>query len=354
MKAPDPVVAEDLSGILASEIPWEQLFGRQILVTGAAGLIGGHIIEVLAWLNRCQPDARLRIHALTRNLSKLRQRLPWLKIPGEITPAIQDVTLPWYSPTPTDFIIHAASPASPRQYLKRPVDTILANTDGTRQLLELARRDQARLLFLSSGAVYGENTLRVDSIREIDFGGEDPLSPRACYSESKRLAETLCRAYQSQYGVDARIARVSHCYGPGMRLDDGRVIADLLDDVLNDRDIQLDSDGSASRPFCYLSDTTSGLFHILLKGKSGEAYNLGTTQETSILELANKIITAAGKQGGVTVKLQARSALAPAARSTGHFNIDRIRQLGWNPTTPLERGLVRLIKYWSSQRHERG
>lgn len=343
MRAPSPILAEDLQRILAAPLPWAELRGKRILVTGAAGFIGGHIVEALAYLKRSLPTADLRLFALARNLDKLRNRLPWLDLPGEVSPLIQDVSAPWQPAEAFDLIIHAASPASPKSYMQKPVDTILANTEGTRQLLELARRDGACLLFLSSGAVYGENTGHIDCIGETDFGGDDPLGPRACYGESKRLAETLCRAYFTQFGVDARIARISHCYGPGMALDDGRAITDLLANVLADVDIRLDSDGSASRPFCYVSDTVSALFHILLKGQSGEAYNVGATEEISILELAEKMIAAAGKSGRLAVRTSALAGAAPAPRSSGHFNIDKIRRLGWQPEVDLASGLARML-----------
>lgn len=354
MNAPDRILAEDLSGILAAPLPWDALHGRSVLVTGAAGFIGGHIVEALAWLNRTQPGAAVRIHALARDPQKLRRRLSWLDIPGELTPLIQDVVTPCPLDPPPDIIIHAASPASPRHYLQHPVDTIGANVDGTRQLLELARQGQSRFLFLSSGAVYGDNSQQIDAIGENDFGSEDPLAPRACYSESKRLAETLCQAYHLQHGVDARIARISHCYGPGMRPDDGRAIADLLADVLHDRDIRLDSDGSASRPFCHVSDTVRGLFHILLRGEAGNAYNVGETHETSILELAHRMLAAAGKSRLLTVQAQARDGLAPAARNSGHFNIDKIARLGWQPMITLDEGLARLLRLHRQEGHEPG
>ena len=344
MTWPNPILAEDLAGILAAPLPWRDLHGKRVLVTGAAGFIGGHVVETLAFLNRQCPGAGIRIHALARDLEKLRARLPWLDLPGEAEPVIQDVCTPWHAAPPVDVIVHAASPASPRFYMQTPVDTILANTDGTRHLLDLARRNDARLLLLSSGAVYGENPGNIDSIGETDFGGDDPLGPRACYGESKRLAETLCRAYFTQYGMDTRIARISHCYGPGMRLDDGRAITDLLADVVAGNDIQLDSDGSASRPFCYVSDTVSGLFHILLKGVAGEAYNVGVTEETRILDLARKLIAVAAKEDCLSVKPRTLANSLQAARGSGHFAIDKIGALGWTPRIDLDVGLARLLK----------
>lgn len=347
MKTPDFILAADLTSMLAAPLPWDALHGHHILVTGASGFIGGHVVEALAWLNRNQPQANMHLYALARDLEKLRQRLPWLDIPGEVTPLIQDVIQPCRLATPLDFVIHAASPASPKDYLQLPVDTIRANTEGTRALLELAQDKQAGFLYLSSGAVYGDNPWQTDAIAEGDFGREDPLAPRACYSESKRLAETLCRAYHTQYAVDAKIARISHCYGPGMRLDDGRAICDLLADILHHRDIRLDSDGSASRPFCYVSDTVLGLFHILLRGEAGEAYNVGETQETSILELAEKMIAAAGKTGQLQIRAKARSGPVSALRNSGHFNIDKIARLGWRPTVDLAEGLGRVLQHFS-------
>ena len=342
---PVPVLNSDLDRIVSSQLPWNDLHARHILVTGAAGFIGGHIVETLAWLNRKIPSAKIQIYALSRDLQKLKNRLPWINIPEELIPVIRDINSTWDSPPPFDLIIHAASPAIPDDYLKKPVDTILANSLGTHLLLEIARQTNARFLFLSSGVVYGQNVQGIEEIRETDYGAEDPLAPRACYSEGKRLAETLCAAYHTQYKLHTLIARISHSYGPGMQLNDGRAITSILADILAWRDVRLDSDGSASRPFCYVSDTVLGLFHILFKGKPGQAYNLGGILETTIADLALQMIAVSGRKK-LSLHINTRQDMPPAPRSSGHFNIDKIKALGWEPRIPLRDGLQSLFKFY--------
>jgi UDP-glucuronate decarboxylase len=343
-----PIQEEDFRRILNAPLPWHHLFCSKILVTGAAGFIGGQIVETLAFLNRRSPNPKISLFALARDRNKLYERLPWIKFDqGEVNSIIQDTSKPIESTESFDIIIHTASPATPAIYMQEPVDTILANTEGTRHILESGKRNGTRVLFLSSGAVYGEKIGGVNSINETDFGTDDPLGPRACYSESKRLAETLCRAYFTQYGVDARIARISHCYGPGMRLNDGRAMNDILSAVINGKDIHLGSNGLATRPYCYISDTILGLFHILLKGKAGEAYNVGSTYEVSILELAQELIKLANKKDQIIIYTKNDSVIAEAARRSGHFDIRKIMQLGWHPQVELSAGLYRLFAHYT-------
>lgn len=339
-----PVIEQDLDLLLAMDLPWDSLHGKRILVTGAAGFIGGCIIDLLARINELKPGAGLRIYALVRDVERLQQRLPWHTLRDVLKPVVQDVAKPLAEDASFDFIVHAASPASPAAYLARPVDAVRANALGTLNLLETARRTSGRLLLLSSGTVYGAGNQPCEEIGETDFGALDPLDPRASYSESKRLAETACAAHHAQYGTDALIARISHTYGPGMALDDGRAISYLLGQVLAGRDPVLTSDGLDCRPFCYITDLLNGLMHILLKGQGGEAYNVGSTTETEIFNLG-RLLIALSSRPELTVRTRLEVNSPPPHRSSGHFAIDKLKRLGWAPTVSLDEGLRRLLAY---------
>lgn len=344
----DPFIERDLATIVGEALPWERLFGRNVLVTGAAGFIGGHLADTLAFLNERNPDARIGIYAMARNPDRLAARFAHLQGRPDFHPVAQDVIEPWRPPRGIDYIIHAASPASPGRYMAIPVDTIAANTLGTHRLLELARAHEARFLFLSSGTVYGQNPGGNAEIAETDFGPLDPLEPRACYGESKRLGETLCAAYQRQYGIHTAIARISHTYGPGLALDDGRVFTDFIADLLADRDIRIHSDGMDSRPFCYITDLIAGLYLVLLSGGPGEAYNLGATRELSVLELARLLLTISGRTH-LQVRLRTGAPTPAAPRSSGHFDIAKIARLGWSPRIEPEQGFQYMYRYYETR-----
>lgn len=350
----DPFIEHDLAAITGENLPWSDLFGKQVLITGAAGFIGSYLVDTLAYLNELHPEAAINIYALGRNVTKLMRRFAHLAGRPDFHPIIQDVTAPWEMNHSIDFIIHAASPASPKYYLATPVDTVLANTIGTHHLLELARRAGASLLFLSSGTVYGNNSHGIDEIEETDFGALDPLDPRACYGESKRIGETLCAAYARQFDLHTTIARISHTYGPGLALDDGRVFTDFIADLLADRDIRINSDGMDTRPFCHISDLVVGLFLILLKGTSGNAYNIGSTEELSVLDLARLLLDISGKKGRrITLGAGTGAAqISPAPRSSGHFDTRRIKHLGWAPKISPAEGFRMMYQHFENRQHE--
>jgi nucleoside-diphosphate-sugar epimerase len=199
----------------------------------------------------------------------------WLQDDG-FSLLVQDVTQSLPHDLKPQLIIHAASPASPKFYRPDPVGTMLPNVVGTLNLLNLARQARTeRFLFFSSAEVYGLFRDPPAAIDETSYGSLDPNDNRSCYAESKRMGEALCSAYALQYGVAATIVRPFHTYGPGMKLNDGRVFADFIRDVVTGQEITLKGDGKDRRSFCYLSDATEAFLHILLHGRPGQAYNVG-------------------------------------------------------------------------------
>jgi len=340
---------EDITQTLSVDLPWEAFDGCAILVAGANGFLPAAMVETLLALALRDRGPRLRVIALARSRENaLRRFAAHLGHPA-LSIHIADVSQPLDIDGPVDMIVHAASQASPRFYGRDPVGTALPNVIGTNNLLELARRKAvSRFLYFSSSEVYGAFDGRRDPMDERSFGALDPAALRACYAESKRMGETLCVSYGAQYGVDCVIARPFHTYGPGMRLDDGRVFADFVCDIVAGRDIVLNSDGSAERAFCYLADATTAFFTLLLKGERSMAYNVGNSRAViSIRDLASML-------AGIYPERRLSARFAPprqgyiasgVARSAP--DTSRLEALGWRPRTSIEEGFRRTIEIYS-------
>jgi UDP-glucuronate decarboxylase len=341
-----PVIEEDLRRIVSSGLPWDRLFGKTILISGANGFVPSYMLETLLYLNE-SAGAGIHAVALVRNRERATRRLGHLAGRPDLTIVVQNVQDPYVGPVAVDFVIHAASQASPKFYSTDPVGTFAANVMGTWRMLETARDARSEgFLFFSSGEVYGLLEDPSVPVSETTFGSVDPVSVRSCYAEGKRGGETLCACWHSQFGIPAKIIRLSHTYGPRMDLSDGRVFADFVADVVAGRNIVMKSDGSARRPFCYLADAIEGIFTVLLHGNSGEAYNLGSDSEISILELA-ELLCRLFPQRKCQVVRQERGPDDPylvSPSATGHFDISKIKSMGWAPTTGLEEGFRRTVK----------
>ena len=341
-----PVIEDDLRKIVSSPLPWDKLFGKTILISGANGFVPSYVLETLVYLNE-SAGAGIHVVALVRNQERAMRRLGHLAGRSDVNVVVQDVSDPYGGPKAVDFVIHAASQASPKSYSTDPVGTFAANIMGTWRMLEVAKDSQSEgFLFFSSGDVYGRVEDPSVPVCETSFGYIDPLSVRSCYAEGKRAGETLCACWHSQFGIPTKIVRLSHTYGPRMDVNDGRVFADFVADVVAGRDIVMKSDGSTQRPFCYLADAIEGIFTVMLRGKNGEAYNVGADSETSVLELAELLCQLFPERKCRVVRRE-RSPDDPyivSSISGGHFDISKIRSLGWAPTTDVEKGFWRTVK----------
>jgi nucleoside-diphosphate-sugar epimerase len=217
---------------------------------------------------------------------------------------------------------------------------------GTYQLLELARKKKSQnFLFISSGEVYGVVHHEIQAIGENDYGLVDPTKVRSCYAEGKRVGENLCVNWSHQFEVPTKIVRPFHTYGPGLKLDDGRVYADFIADIVAQRDIVLKSSGAAVRSFCYVADAIRGFFTVMLKGKNAEAYNVGNLSEAhSVAELAEALV-ALYPERNIKVRREARETSyleSPIPRNCP--NVEKARALGWKPRYTIEEGFRKTIE----------
>ena len=333
----------------------DRFSGRTVLITGARGFLASYMVDTLAFLNDQSLLQRpVRILAMIRPPTGRDDRLAHLMGRDDVQFLEQDARQPLQFNGPLHFIVHAASAAAPKSYLKDPVGTMQTNTAALQQLLELARdRNAESLLFFSSSEVYGTPDPASIPTPENYLGRVDFTSRRACYVESKRFGETLCRGYFEQYGVPAKSVRPFHVHGPGLRLDDGRIVAELISQGLANRPIELLSDGRATRTYGYVSDATVGFFKVLLSSCNGDAFNVGAdSPETSILELAQTISRLFGRQESIRVNTATKPAHLQDAPDRACPDLTKIRRLlNYRPQVGLAEGLERTIT-WHKRRLE--
>lgn len=311
----------------------QKLRSARILITGATGLVGAFLTDCLLALSD-QNALDLRLCALCRNAARAKERF------GERVNAIAaDVSEATALPE-CDYIIHAASNAHPKAFSADPVGTMLANILGVRNLLEhLRAQGHGRLLFVSTGEIYGDNPAIRDGFAETDFGKIDSMNPRACYPESKRAAETLCASYLSQYRVDSVVARLCYVYGPTITNENSRADAQFLRNALSKTDIIMKSAGAQVRSYCYVADAARALIAILSGGESGSAYNVANRVAVrSIREYAETL----AKVAGVQVKFETPEDAEKRGYSTVSRAVqkpDRLEALGWKPLFSFEEGI---------------
>ena len=329
----------EIDVVCSLDLPWGRLEGKTVAVSGATGMIGSFLIDVLMRKNDID-GLGCSVLALGRSEEKARMRLPYFGREGFFFDE-GSVTAPGYCPSASaDFVLHLASSTHPRQYAIDPIGTIRANVDGLQNLLEYAADCGARLLFASSVEVYGQNRGDVERFSEDYCGDIDCNTLRACYNESKRLGEAMCQAYRSQKGVDAVVARIARVYGPTLLPGDSKALSQFIHRALVGEDVVLKSAGTQRFSYLHVADAVSGLLHVLLLGSDGEAYNLANEgSDITLKDLAGLV----AKAGGVNVVFDLPDAEEAAGYSKATLALmDGYKahdELGWTAKVPIVEGI---------------
>jgi nucleoside-diphosphate-sugar epimerase len=355
------IVEQDLDYICAGlSKEFANLKGKRLLIIGGAGFLGYYLVQAILHFNKAQSDAdKAELLVYDNFIRGVPQWLTALEGSPKFSVQKHDVIDPMpQSAGDLDYIVHAASIASPMFYRKYPIETMDANVNGLRNVLEyaLAQKKAGKpmtgILFYSTSEIYGDPTPEDIPTPETYRGNVSCTGPRACYDESKRYGETLCVNFAQQHDIPVRIARPFNNYGPGLKLTDARVLPDFVRDVLNERDIVMLSDGSPTRTFCYITDAIVGYYKIMFNGRNGEAYNIGIeSPEISMRQLADMVVERGselfGYKGEVVFKNSADKEYLTDNPNRRCPIIEKARtELGYNPTVDVKEGLRRAMLWY--------
>lgn len=317
---------------------FEKLFGSSVLIAGASGLIGSFMADMFLYANK-HMNADITVYAMDLSAERLAARFEGADR-EKLRPVEHNVNeLPDFDFT-ADYIIHAASPAFPAAFSSDPVGTIMSNILGTKYLLDYGRdHGTKRMLYISSGEVYGQGDLSLESFEESYAGYVDPTSPRSCYPNGKRTAETLCASYTKQFGLDTVIVRPSHTYGPTVTRADNRANAQFVNKGLAGEDIVLNSAGNQMRSYTYLADSASAIITVLACGESGNAYNIANSQSrTTIAGFAEEVAAQTGtKVIFADPDEVAKAEMTPIAKQV--LSSRKLEGLGWKGQFTVEEGI---------------
>ena len=335
------IIYEDCIQIIKDN-DMEKLRNKSFLITGASGMIGSYVANVLKVLND-EYNMNIKILLNVRDENKLSDEL---LNDSNVTIIKQDVSEIFNIDSPIDYIVHAASPASPKIMKDYPFETNVANTVGTYNTLILAKEKNVEgYLFVSSREIYGEPMDGVEVFTEDGLLGQvNPLVPRNGYAEGKKAAENMCVGIHDEYGINTKILRLAHTYGPGMSIYDGRVQADFLNNVINNQDIIMKSDGSSVRTYTYISDAVNALFKVLLSSND-IVYNVSDDKEVSIKDLAN-VLVSLSENSKLVMDIDNTLSKGSASFKKGILSNEKIKkELNWYPKYNIEEGFRRTIEY---------
>ena len=368
METAEDIVKQDLKYITKNlDEEFSKIAGKKLLIIGGAGFLGYYLAQsVLYWNDNSSEQNKIKLTVYDNYIRGIPEWLSSLDGHPTLTLTKHDIT----DPLPADiddfqYIIHAASIASPTYYRKYPIETMDANVNGLRYLLDYCLKQKANgtpvegFLFYSTSEIYGDPTPENIPTPETYRGNVSCTGPRACYDESKRYGETLCVNFAAQHDLPIKIARPFNNYGPGLKISDKRVLPDFANNVLNNNDIVMLSDGKPTRTFCYIADAIVGYYKILTKGQAGESYNIGTEKpEIDMNELAARVVKTAKNlfnyQGKVIYQESSdKEYLVDNPNRRCPVISKAAEHLGYKPQISVDEGLKRaLIWYKTNNKSE--
>lgn len=335
------VIQEDIKIFVEKFAFAEELKGCTIAVTGATGLIGSSIVRCLLALNQSK-QTNISIVGLVRNVGKAKEIIPG----DDVKWLCYDLTEPFdLQEDGIDYIIHCACPTSSKFYIESPVELIKTSVQGSISILEYAKAHAIKgLVYLSSCEVYG--SVDTDEMFDEAYSGYvNPTDVRSGYPMAKRLVECLCHSYSQEYGVPVTIARLTQTFGAGVSLSDNRVFAQFSKSAIENQDIVMHTKGESSKPYCYTIDAINAFFYLLLKGQSGEAYNIANADTyISICKLAEYISKTYSSSSKVIIEEKEGMGYAPITKL--HMSTKKIEDLGWSPWYTMDKMFSNLIDYY--------
>ena len=322
--------------IVSKSIDKDFLKGKSILISGASGLIGSYLIDVLL----IDPSLDVTIYALTLSLEHGQKRFSKFIKDSRLKFIVGNVVDPIEVTEPIDYVIHGASYTDPKGYAEHPIDTMLVNFLGVKSMLDVAVKNHAKkFMFMSSCEIYGEADL--DEIPEDYTGHLDTMDVRSCYNESKRASETLCVCYAKEKGLDVVIPRFSRCFGPTMKLTDTKALSQFLFNGLKHNDIVLKSEGTQKYSYLYVADAVRSILFLLEHGENMQAYNVASPEVLHLKVMAQYVASICGTK--VVFNLSKETSMSYSKTSRAIQSTKKISSLGFKTTFTIEEGLKQTV-----------
>lgn len=332
------------------QLDWAQLEGSNVLITGATGLVGSLVARTLLEHNLTSDSKhRISVHVLARSAEKLNDMLGEYSEEDGLVNHIGDLNNVLDLDIPADYIIHSAAPTASSFFMSHPVETFDAIVNGTKNMLEVARKNNSQsFIYVSSMEVYGMGNSQEGTdhlLTEDEVGYINPVSVRSCYSEGKRAAENICVAYAHEYNVPARIVRLAQTFGPGIPRNDVRLFASLTRSAIAGENFVMKTTGASSRMYAYTSDAVSAILTVLLKGENGTAYNVANPATYStIRHMADMVYKKFGTgDARVIIDVDPNAPYPPEHHLP--LDVSKLEALGWKPEVDLEEMYRRLVDY---------